>query len=260
MVGLELCETGIRCESVGKFSPLASCSLSPSLTGEASWRQSPTDSRCCPCPRQGCRGDYTWYTLYTAHCTQNTTLHTTHYTLHTTLHATRYTLHATRYTLYTIHYRSRSLPRHYTTRLSGSSLDLSGAKYDFRKDTLYVSKSISVICSQPYVRTSSQVSLIFPGQGDIRVLQVLHSIHKYVSRADYDIHVLESFIYNLLYDIPLPSPGRFTSIFGRNVFVTSFTIAEKRKLGVFWNCGETLIEKVNSVDSTYLCTLNFSWK
>lgn len=89
--------------------------------------------------------------------------------------------------------RSRSLPRHYTTRLSGSSLDLSGARYDFRKDTLYVSKSISIICSQPFVNTSSQV---------------LHSIHKFINKHDYDIHVLESFIYNLLYDIPLPSPGR----------------------------------------------------
>ena len=89
--------------------------------------------------------------------------------------------------------RSRSLPRHYTTRLSGSSIDLSGAKYDYRKDTLYVTKSISIICSQPFVNTSSQV---------------LQSILKYVSRPDYDLQVLESFIYNLLYDIPLPSPGR----------------------------------------------------
>jgi len=89
--------------------------------------------------------------------------------------------------------RSRSLPGHYTTRLSGSSLDLSEARYDFRKDSLYVTKSISVICSQPFVNTSTQV---------------LHSIHKYINKHDYDIHVLESFIYNLLYDIPLPSPGR----------------------------------------------------
>merc|ERR1719312_1997656 len=89
--------------------------------------------------------------------------------------------------------RSRSLPRHYTTRLSGSTLDLSGAKYDFRKDTLYVTKSISIVSSYSFVNTSSQV---------------LQSIHKFISRSDYDIHVLESFIYNLLYDIPLPSPGR----------------------------------------------------
>jgi len=89
--------------------------------------------------------------------------------------------------------RSRSLPRHYSTRLSGSSLDLSSAKYDFRKDTLYVTKSISIICSQPFVTTSTQV---------------LNSICKFISRNDYDIHILEGFIYNLLYDIPVPSPGR----------------------------------------------------
>ena len=72
-------------------------------------------------------------------------------------------------------------------------MDLSGAKYDFRKDTLYVTKSISLVSPHSFVNTSSQV---------------LQSIHKFISRPDYDIHVLESFIYNLLYDIPLPSPGR----------------------------------------------------
>ena len=87
-----------------------------------------------------------------------------------------------------------SVYRHYQTRrLSGSTLDLSGAKYDFRKDTLYVSKCISIISQHSFVNTSSQI---------------LHSILKFISRSDYDIHILESFIYNLLYDIPLPSPGR----------------------------------------------------
>jgi len=89
--------------------------------------------------------------------------------------------------------RSRSLPRHYTTRLSGSSLELSSSSYDYRKDTLYATKSIALICSRSLPHTANQV---------------LHSIHRFINRSDYDIHVLESFIYNLLYDIPLPSPGR----------------------------------------------------
>ena len=58
---------------------------------------------------------------------------------------------------------------------------------------MFVSKSISIVSPYSFVNTSSQV---------------LHSIHKFISRSDYDIKVLESFIYNLLYDIPLPSPGR----------------------------------------------------
>ncbi|XP_023347646.1 DENN domain-containing protein 5B, partial [Eurytemora carolleeae] len=89
--------------------------------------------------------------------------------------------------------RSRSLPRHYTTRLSGSTLELSTASYDYRNDTLYATKSISLICSLPLQHAASQV---------------LHSIHRFINRTDYDINILESFIYNLLYDIPLPSPGR----------------------------------------------------
>lgn len=56
-----------------------------------------------------------------------------------------------------------------------------------------MTKSISIVSSYSFVNTSSQVLL---------------SIQKFISRSDYDIHVLESFIYNLLYDIPLPSPGR----------------------------------------------------
>ena len=72
-------------------------------------------------------------------------------------------------------------------------LDRTGARYDYRKDSLYVSKSISLVTPHSFVNTSSKV---------------LSSIYKFISRSDYDIHVLESFIYNLLYDIPLPSPGR----------------------------------------------------
>ena len=56
-----------------------------------------------------------------------------------------------------------------------------------------MTKSISLVTPHSFVNTSSQV---------------LNSIYKFISRSEYDIHVLESFIYNLLYDIPLPSPGR----------------------------------------------------
>ena len=33
-------------------------------------------------------------------------------------------------------------------------------------------------------------------------------MQKYVCKSDFDLQVLESVVFNLLYDIPLPSPGR----------------------------------------------------
>ena len=97
--------------------------------------------------------------------------------------------------------RSRSLPRHYNQRFrSSSTVDLSSASYDCNKDTLYVTKSIALICSRPLVYITNQV---------------LNSMYKYINKSDYDLSVLEGFVYNLLYDIPLPSPGhsvRFWSL------------------------------------------------
>ena len=38
--------------------------------------------------------------------------------------------------------------------------------------------------------------------------KVLQTMQKYVCKNDYDVTILESLVCNLLYDIPLPSPGR----------------------------------------------------
>lgn len=90
--------------------------------------------------------------------------------------------------------RSRSLPRHYQqSRLSNSTLDLSEASYDYRKSVLYVTKAIALILNEP---------LVFAAE------KVLTTMQKYVKKNDYDLNILESLIYNLLHDIPLPSPGR----------------------------------------------------
>ena len=71
--------------------------------------------------------------------------------------------------------RSRSLPRHYQqSKLSTSTLDLSSATYDYRKDTLYVTKAVAVVLAEKLVRTASKVLL---------------AMHKYISRADFDIQV-----------------------------------------------------------------------
>ncbi len=90
--------------------------------------------------------------------------------------------------------RSRSLPRHYQqSRLSSSTLDLSDASYDFRKSVLYVTKAIALILNEPLVYAAEKV---------------LSTMQKYVCKHDFDINVMESLVHNLLFDIPLPSPGR----------------------------------------------------
>ena len=92
--------------------------------------------------------------------------------------------------------RSRSLPRHYQqSRLTSASsnLDLSSATYDHRNDTLYATKAVAVILSEPFVHSASQV---------------LAAMHKYACKGDYDMQTLEGAINNVLHDVPIPSPGR----------------------------------------------------
>ena len=86
------------------------------------------------------------------------------------------------------------MPRHYQqSRLSSSTFDLSEASYDYRKSVLYVTKAIALIINEP---------LVFAAE------KVLLTMQKYVCKNDFDLQVLESLVFNLLYDIPLPSPGR----------------------------------------------------
>ncbi len=73
----------------------------------------------------------------------------------------------------------RSLPRHYhhqqgLTRLSSSTLDLSSASYDYRKDTLYASKAVALVCSEPLVDAATKV---------------LKSLYRYSAKSDFDLQV-----------------------------------------------------------------------
>ena len=69
--------------------------------------------------------------------------------------------------------RSRSLPRHYQqSRLSASSLDLSSATYDYRKDSLYVTKAIAFLVEEPLVHVSSDVLL---------------AMQNYICQNDFDV-------------------------------------------------------------------------
>ena len=56
-----------------------------------------------------------------------------------------------------------------------------------------MTKAIALILNEP---------LVFAAE------KVLLTMQKYVCKNDFDLQVLESLVFNLLYDIPLPSPGR----------------------------------------------------
>ncbi|KAL1122543.1 hypothetical protein AAG570_002873 [Ranatra chinensis] len=87
---------------------------------------------------------------------------------------------------------TRSLPRHF--KLSGHTRVAAQNYYDHIKDTLYVTKSIALICQQPYVHAAH----IF--------LNGLYRCWK-----DQGSPSLESTVYSLLYEVTLPPPGRSMS-------------------------------------------------
>ena len=73
------------------------------------------------------------------------------------------------------------MPRHYTGKykLSSSTLDLSSAYYDYQKDTLYVTKSVAMVLSEPIVSAAENI---------------LMAIHKYINKSDFDIQVLKPIV------------------------------------------------------------------
>ncbi len=77
--------------------------------------------------------------------------------------------------------------------LSSSTVDLSAATYDYRKDTLYATKGVAVVCGEALVHAATAV---------------LTAMHQYVCRTDCDINVLEGLIGTIMYDVPIPNPGR----------------------------------------------------
>lgn len=95
---------------------------------------------------------------------------------------------------------SRSLPRHF--RLVGNDDDNHSSSaasfYDIQKDTLYVTKSITLVCQFPY----AHVSEVF-----------LTNLYKCLPRTPGARLSLESYIYNILYDVKVPDYGRSIRIF-----------------------------------------------
>ncbi|XP_060079678.1 DENN domain-containing protein 5B-like [Ylistrum balloti] len=71
--------------------------------------------------------------------------------------------------------------------------------YDPEKDKLFVTKTICLIMQMPFVRASRQF---------------LKQLYEAVSKPS-DTHLpLESYIYNILYEVPLPPPGRSLKFYG----------------------------------------------
>lgn len=92
---------------------------------------------------------------------------------------------------------SRSLPRHF--RLGDEDKNSSAASfYDIQKDTLYVTKSITLICQFPY----AHVAEVF-----------LTNLYKCLPRSPGARLSLESYIYNILYDVKVPDYGKSIRIY-----------------------------------------------
>ncbi|KAJ6646254.1 DENN domain-containing protein 5A [Pseudolycoriella hygida] len=91
---------------------------------------------------------------------------------------------------------SRSLPRHFklATHTPASALSY----YDITKDKLYVAKSLSLVCQVAY----AHVAEIF-----------LTNLYKCLPRQPGPSLSLESYVYNILYEVLIPQPGRSTRIY-----------------------------------------------
>ena len=86
---------------------------------------------------------------------------------------------------------TRSLPRHF--KLSTHHQGAAQSYYDTTKDTLHVSKSIALICQLPYVYAAHKF---------------LAGLHRLVSAPCPGQLSIESYVHNLLYEVPVPQPGR----------------------------------------------------
>ncbi|XP_055857093.1 DENN domain-containing protein 5B isoform X1 [Episyrphus balteatus] len=91
---------------------------------------------------------------------------------------------------------SKSLPRHF--KVAGQAPQSALSYYEITKDKLYVAKSISLICQFPYAFASE----IF-----------LKNLYRCLPRQTGPGLSLESYVYNILYEVILPKPGKSIRIY-----------------------------------------------
>ncbi|TDG52574.1 hypothetical protein AWZ03_000807 [Drosophila navojoa] len=91
---------------------------------------------------------------------------------------------------------SRSLPRHF--KVAGQAPQSAQSYYDISKDKLYVAKSISLICQAPYAFAAE----LF-----------LKNLYRCLPRQPGAGISLESYVYNILYEVMLPQPGKSIRIY-----------------------------------------------
>ncbi|KAM7356859.1 DENN domain containing pinstripe [Cochliomyia hominivorax] len=91
---------------------------------------------------------------------------------------------------------SRSLPRHF--KVAGQAPQSAQSYYDITKDKLYVAKSITLVCQIPYAYAAE----IF-----------LTNLYRCLPRQPGPGISLESYVYNILYEVMLPQPGKSIRIY-----------------------------------------------
>lgn len=90
---------------------------------------------------------------------------------------------------------SKSLPRHFKIIQNPQSAQ---SYFDINKDKLYVTKAISLICQIPYTYAAE----LF-----------LTNLYKCLPRSPGPGLSLESYVYNILYEVCVPSPGKSIRVY-----------------------------------------------
>lgn len=93
---------------------------------------------------------------------------------------------------------SRSLPRHFRLAEDDKGSSSGGSFYDIQKDTLYVTKSITLVCQFAY----SHIAELY-----------LTNLYKCLPRTPGARLSLESYVYNILYDVKVPDYGKSIRIY-----------------------------------------------
>lgn len=113
---------------------------------------------------------------------------------------------------------SRSLPRHF--KVAGQAPQSAQSYYDIAKDKLFVAKSISLICQVPYA-FAAQVflsNLYKCATSNNEICYIKNSNCTYFSfrclpRQPGPGISLESYVYNILYEVMLPQSGKSIRIY-----------------------------------------------